>query len=153
MNNLFQIWIDRLKNGQRQKIDESFAPDFLDLREEELKIHSPVIVQGDAYLTENELILHYSAKTQFAMPCAICNQMIEVDLSIKDCYHAEPLEDITSGIYDYKEVLRESLLIELPKYVECTEGKCPERETIAPYMRQKQKEEPNTHFPFSKLDS
>lgn len=153
MSSPFQIWIDRLKNGQTQTIHESFSPDFLDIQEEELKADSPVVVTGEAYLTESELILHLNASTIVKMPCAICNDMIDVDLRIKDCYHAVPINEIPSGIFDYKDLLRESLLIELPKYVECNQGKCPERKTIAPYMREKQKEEPNIHFPFSKLDS
>lgn len=153
MNSSFQIWIDRLKSGQNQLINESFAPDFLDVREEELQLNSPVIVTGVAYLTESELILRLNASTKVMMPCAICNRMIELDLSIKDCYHAQPIEKINSGIYDYRDLLRESLLIELPQYVECNQGKCPDRKIIAPYMREKQKEEPNTHFPFSTLDS
>jgi uncharacterized metal-binding protein YceD (DUF177 family) len=149
MNSPFQIWIDRLKNGQTQTINESFSPDFLDIQEEELKMNSPVHVVGEAYLTESELILHFNASTKLKMPCAICNEMIEVDLRIKDCYHAVPINEIPSGIYDYKEDLRESLLIEVPKYVECNQGNCPERKMIAPYMHEKQKETSN--FPFSKL--
>lgn len=149
MNSPFQIWIDRLKNGQTQTITESFPSDFLDIQEEELKMHSPVHVVGEAYLTESELILHFNASTKLKMPCAICNEMIEVDLSIKDCYHAVPVNEIPSGIYDYKEDLRESLLIEVPQYVECNQGNCPERKIIAPYMHKKQKETSN--FPFSNL--
>lgn len=153
MSSLFQIWVDRLKNGQSQLINESFAPDFLDVREEELQLNSPVLVVGEAYLTESELILRFTASTKIMMPCAICNRMTELDLSVKDCYHAQPIEEIPSGIFDYKELLRESLLIELPQYVECNQGKCPERKVIAPYMRTEKKEEPKTHFPFSTLDS
>ncbi len=153
MNSPFQVWIDRLKSGQTQLINESFTPEFLDLQEKELILDSPVIVKGEAYLTESELILHIKASTQATMPCAICNQMVHIELLIKDFYHAQPLSEIPTGIYDYQEPLREALLIELPKYVECNPGKCPERSVIAPYMRSEKKTEENTHFPFSNLDS
>lgn len=153
MSNPFQIWIDRLKNGQTQLINESFTSEFLDLREEELILNAPVIVTGEAYLTESELILHLKASTRAMMPCAICNQMVQIELSIKDFYHTQPIDEIPSGIYDYQEALREALLIELPQYVECNPGKCPDRKVIAPYMRSEKKTGENTHFPFSNLDS
>ena len=153
MKELFQIWVDRLKAGQTQKINESFDPSFLDIQEEELQTRSPVIVVGEAYLSENELILRLKASTQVMMPCAICNQMIPVQLSVIDFYHTEPLDQIPSAIFDYQAPLREALLIELPKYVECNKGKCPDRKTLNSYMRSGEKAEENTHFPFSNLDS
>jgi uncharacterized metal-binding protein YceD (DUF177 family) len=153
MNSPFQIWIDRLKSGQSQLINESFTPDFLDIREDELQLNSPVVAVGEAYLTENELILRLKASTRALMPCAVCNQMIQFELSVKDFYHAQPLSEVPSGIYDYQAPLREALLIELPRYVECNQGKCPDRKVIAPYLRSEKKVEENTHFPFSNLDS
>lgn len=153
MNDPFQIWVDRLKGGKTQKINESLDPSFLDVQEEELRLDAPVIVIGEAYLSDNELILRLTASTQVSMPCAICNQMIPVKLAVNDFYHAHPLDEIPSAIYDFRIPLREALLIELPKYVECNQGKCPERKVIAPYMRSGEKIKKDTHFPFSNLDS
>lgn len=153
MNDPFQIWVDRLKGGQTQKISESLNPTFLDIQEEELKLNSPVVVMGEAYLSDDELILRLTASTQVFMPCAICNQMIPVSLSVNDFYHAQPLSEIPSAIYDFRPPLREALLIELPKYVECNQGKCPDRKLIAPYMRSGERKKEDTHFPFSNLDS
>ena len=149
----FQIWIDRLKSGGTQLINESFNPDFLDIQEKELQLNAPVIVTGEAYLTENELILRVQASTKAMMPCSICNQMIQIELSVKDFYHAEPTSEIRTGIFDYQTHLREALLIELPQYVECNQGKCPERKIIAPFLRSEKKVKEETHFPFSNLDS
>jgi uncharacterized metal-binding protein YceD (DUF177 family) len=147
----FQILVDRLKGGQTLKISESFDPAFLEIAEEELRFDAPVVVKGEAYLTEDELILHLKAATEAEMPCAICNKMIRRKLSIGDFYHAQPLKEIPGAIFDYKETLREALLIEVPQYVECG-GKCPERSSIAPYMRAEQRVE-KTYFPFKDLDS
>lgn len=153
MSNPFQIWIDRLKNGQKQLIKESISPGFLGIQEDELVFKNPVEVKGEAYLTESELILHLDASTKASMPCAICNLMTEFKLSVKDFYYAEPLNQIPSGIYSFQEPLREALLIELPKYVECNAGKCPDREKLTPFLCSEKKTEENTHFPFSNLDS
>ena len=153
MDNSFQIWIDRLKSGQSQQINESYPPDFLDLADEEdLRTEVLVLVKGRAYLTESELILNVDASTKIMMPCAVCNQMTEIELTIENFYHTHPLEEIRSGIYDFRTPLREALILELPKYVECNKGKCPSRTEINPYLKGKSKDD-DIHFPFSNLES
>jgi uncharacterized metal-binding protein YceD (DUF177 family) len=153
MSNSSQILIDRLKQGQTQLIQERFSPDFLDIQEEELKNDSPISVSGEAYVSETELLLHVNASTSVSMPCAICNQFVSVPLSVHNFYHAEPLDDIPSAIFDYQPLLREALLLELPKYVECNQGKCPARATLTPYLKPEARAEETNHFPFSQLDS
>ena len=153
MDDSFKIWIDRLKNGQTQKIAESLAPSFLDVQEEELQFRAPVQVKGEAYLTESELILHLNASTSAKMPCAICNKMIDIPLKIGNFYHAEPMSEIRDAIFDFRKALREALLIELPQYVECRGGNCPDRCTLKPYMREENRKDKTTYFPFSGLDN
>lgn len=153
MDDSFKIWIDRLKNGQTQKIVESLPPSFLDVEEEELQFRAPVQVKGEAYLTEDELILHLNASTAAQMPCAICNKMIDTPLKIENFYHAQPISEIPDAIFDFREALREALLIELPQYIECGGGKCPERCMLKPYMRGENRKDKTTYFPFSDLDN
>src|SRR3989338_2988581 len=143
MNDSFQVWIDRLKGGQTQKINENFDPTFLGIQEEELRFERPVAVKGEAYLSDEELILHLNASTLALMPCAICNRMIETKVMVENFYHAEPIANIPSGLFDFTEALREALLIELPKYIECG-TKCPERPSIAPYIRSEKRQERTT---------
>lgn len=154
MDDVFQILIDRLKNGQTQKIKESFSPDFLDVSEKELQFLDPVEVSGEAYLSDQELILHFCIATKGFMPCVICNKMASFNLSIPNFYHAVPLQEIPGAIFDFRSSLREALLLELPQYTECNQGKCPEREIIAPYLKDETKNKKHhTYFPFSNLDS
>jgi hypothetical protein len=145
----FNILIDRLKGGQTHKIEELADPAFLGPDEPELFFKTKVSVTGEAYLTDSHLIIHLNASTRISMPCAVCNQIIDVDLKAKNFYHAEPLENIPSAIYNYAEALREALLIELPRTVECNEGKCPERSSLSAYVRGQEKERP--HFPFADI--
>ena len=155
MKETFQILVDRLKGGQIEKIAESFDPSFLGIQEVELRFDAPVVVKGEAYLSEDELILHLKASTEAVMPCAVCNQMIKVELKIENFYHTQPLKEIPGAIFNYQEALREALLIELPQYVECRgskKGKCPERASIASYLRVEKHAE-KTYFPFKDLDS
>lgn len=152
MNERFPIWIGRLKGGNTQKIAETFDPAFLDIREKELRFESPVIVQGEAYVSEDQLILHLKASTNAIMPCAICNQMIQTEVKVENFYYAQPIEEVPSAIFDFGDLLREALLLELPRRIECG-GNCPERTAIAPYMRPKQREEKATYFPFKDLNN
>jgi hypothetical protein len=86
--------------------------------------------------------------------------MIEKELKL-DFYHTELLSEIPSAIFDFRAVLREALLIEVPKTIECRGGKCPERATIAPYLGSRNpgtwdtdsgpQVEKTTYFPFADL--
>ncbi len=152
MSEPFQILVDRLKDGKVYKIDETFAPSFFEIDEPDLRFDSPVYVQGEAYLTDGDLILRLKAKTKAMMPCAVCNKMIEKELKVDNFYHAQPLAEIRSGIFDFRECLREDLLIELPQTIECNQGKCPDRPSLAAYIRSQGAKEKPTYFPFSDID-
>jgi uncharacterized metal-binding protein YceD (DUF177 family) len=152
MNSAFKILIDRLKGGLTQKIEEGLAPGFLGSDEPELQFRSKVHVKGEAYLTDEHLVIHLKAHTKIFMPCAICNQMIEVPLEVDNFYHTQPIEEIPSAVFDYSEALREALLIELPKIVECNSGSCPARENLQPFLRSQQRSENTTYFPFADMD-
>lgn len=152
MSNAFTILIDRLRGGQTQKIEEILDSEFLAIEEPELYFSAPVAVRGEAYLTDDHLILKLKAKAIAMMPCAICNEMIKVELNVEDFYHTQPIQEIPSGQFDFSEALREALLIELPKYIECNGGNCPERATLAPYLRPKEREEKTTYLPFNDID-
>jgi uncharacterized metal-binding protein YceD (DUF177 family) len=148
-----QIYISDLANGQKRKIKESLDPSFFELQENELQFKSIVEVKGETYLSESDLVVHLRAQTQALMPCAICNEDVTFPLEVHDFYHVENLDQIKDGIFNYGKPLREALLLEVPKYVECNRGKCPERSTIAPYMKGEKEKEKDTYFPFSNLDS
>ena len=142
-----KIHIERLSDGKVQKIDEVFDPSFLGPNEAELKFSSKVHVLGEAYVTDAHLILHLKAKTHMEMPCAICNQMIQVELKVNDFYFTQPVQEIPSSLFNYGDVLREALLIELPKTVECKEN-CPERTSIQAFLRGSE----HPHYPFHDLN-
>jgi len=148
----FKILIDRLKGGHTQKIDEEFAPTFLGADEPELQFRSKVKVKGEAYLTDEHLVIHLKAGTKVLMPCAVCNAMIEARLEADNFYHAQPIEEIRGAVFDYSEALREALLIELPKTVECNGGNCSGRMGLKPYLRSEDRSEKTTYFPFAGMD-
>jgi len=156
MQDVFKIWVDRLGEGRIQKIAGSFAPGFLDIDEKELQFRAPVLVAGEAYLADQHLVIHLKAKTLATLPCAICNEMKPVELKVDNFYHSEAIGEIDGAVFDFSAPLREALLIELPSRFECSEGRCPERASLAPYLQRKatgpKGDGQNRHFPFADLN-
>jgi uncharacterized metal-binding protein YceD (DUF177 family) len=148
----FKIYIDRLKGGGTVRLDGNFDPSFFEIQEPELQFHDPVALSGEAYLTDDHLVLHWTATTKAEMPCAICNEMTKTPLTTKNFYHTEPLSEIPSAIFDFSTLLREALLIELPGTTECNEGHCPSREIIKPFLRPDKRLDKTEYFPFSNMD-
>ena len=137
MDDTFKIFILRLKEGEQEIIEETLAPTFLDIHEEELTFQAPIAVSGKASVADTTLILQLAIETEALMPCSICNQKIPVKIAIPDLCYNESLDEIKNGVFDYQEVLREAILLELPYTVECNGGACPERETLLKYTSQK----------------
>ncbi|MES2345589.1 MAG: hypothetical protein V4494_06620 [Chlamydiota bacterium] len=151
MTEEFKIYIDRLKNGHTEKVQEEVDPSFLDITEKELSFPVPVAVQGEAYLAEDHLILHMKVKTRAQIPCAVCNEPFLYPIET-DFYNTIPVEEITNPVFDYSDILRESILIEIPPFTECHEGACPERETISKFLKKETSTDaPDVQFPFSGL--
>lgn len=147
----FRLYIDRLRGGQVEKIQGPFPSDFLGEEEEGLKFPFPVAAKGEAYLSEEHLVIRLEAGVRALVPCCVCNEFTEITLETKDFYQTVPLSEIKGALYSFKESLREALMIELPLYAECTGGKCPKRDVLAPYMKRKSKADDDTYFPFSQL--
>ena len=149
MSEPYLIHIANLENGVILKINTALSSTFLDVNEMDLRFGNDVKITGEAYLTDDDLVLHLSASTIAQMPCSVCNQMVSFPLAIKRYYHAEPLNAIKGTSFDFREILRESLLIELPKIIECNQN-CPERANLTPFLRKKEVA-PDQYFPFNDL--
>ncbi len=135
MDDLFKIFIEQLRDGHEERIDERFDPDFLEVSEVDLAFNQPVNLQGTASLAENELILHWNIDTCATIPCLICNEPVGVPIEITDFYYSEPIEEIKSGVYNFKSLLRETLLLEVPQFAECNSGKCKKRNEFQKYLK------------------
>ncbi len=148
MSSTFKIYIDRLKGGCAEKIAEVVTSDFLDVKEKELSFPGPVSIAGEAYLADDHLVIHLQATAEALLPCSICNELTKVAVEIKDFYHTEPLADLRSPVYSYADPLRESILLAVPPFTECHQGKCPERESVSKFFKPPGKD----IFPFANLD-
>ncbi len=151
MSDPFIIYFDQLKEGDVQRIDTSLSSEFIDINETDLFFKEAVKVSGEAYVTDDDFVLHLNASTSAEIPCSVCNRLVSIPLAIKGYYHTEPLADIKSPFFDFRGILRELLLVELPKVAECR-GNCPEREALASFLRKEAKADASTHyFPFNDL--
>ena len=152
----FKIYVEQLRSGNTENIQEVFTSDFLDVKEKDLSFSKPITVQGQAYLADEELILHLDIQATATLPCAICNDPAEVPISVKDFYHAVPLDDIKGAVYDFREILRETILLEVPNITECHQGKCPQRQPLKKYFKKESnpevKEDDEGYRPFADLD-
>ena len=149
-----KIYVDQLKHGQVEKIEEMFTPDFLEIKEKDLAFEDPVFVKGEAYIAEQDLILHLDISTQGRLPCSICNEPVKVDVELKGFYHTVPLGEIKGGVFSMLDTLREAIVLETPTFAECHQGKCPQRKDLEKYFK---KESPSkdqgddTYHPFEGL--
>ena len=154
MKCVLQIFIDRLRDGHTETIDERLPSGLLEIREPDLVFDREVEVQGEAYLAQDELILRLNVQSECQIPCLVCNEAVSVPIKIENAYHAEPLQEVKGAVLDLKEILREMILLEIPPYVECCPGNCPKRPQIAPFMKpveEAAKEEEEGNRPFSRL--
>ena len=136
MDDYFNIYADRLRGGQVENLERSYAPDFLQIEEKEVVFPDPINVAGQAYIANNDLVLHLDISTSVMVPCAICNESIRMPIAVKGLYQLIPLDEIRGGVYNIRELLRESVLIEVPLFAECNNGNCPHRGEIKKYLHQ-----------------
>jgi uncharacterized metal-binding protein YceD (DUF177 family) len=154
MDNL-KIYIDRLGDGQTHTIAETLPPEFMEIRDDELSYKDPIRLKGEAYVTDEHLIIQLNIETTALVPCSICNDLISVPVKIKNMCLTEPLEEIKTAIFDLTESIRETILLQTPLFNECNGGNCPEREFIKKFMKPEEKPTDPAdiiHFPFADLE-
>jgi len=138
MEESFKIYIHHLKNRDHEEIEESFDPVFLEISETDLKFEAKVRVKGNAALAEDVLVLSLGVQTEASMPCAICNTFTTVPIE-KNFQFIEEISNIKNGVFNFKEELREAILLEVPQIAECHSGNCPERGLLKKYFSHKDK--------------
>ena len=144
---LDKIYIDRLKSGGTEDIDQILPSHFLDVDEDELSFCGDVKVHGKAYLSGDHLTLQLDATAKALMPCRVCNETTEVEIALKNCCMPVALEEIKGAVFDPNELVREVILAEVPARAEC-KGNCPLRDELKPFL----KEEVKVYFPFKDIE-
>lgn len=141
-----KIFTQQLSEDARETINLTLAPDFLDLKEDELRASSPVKIEGEAYVLDDMLMVQLEVETTIEMPCSICNKMTKVQLENKNVVVSLPLSELPSSVFDYTDLLREEIVMLIPPFAECKKNGCPERASLKPKPK-----EPSQNFPFADL--
>ena len=147
-----KIYTDRMKDGQSDSFKGTVSTTTLLPKELDVAFSDTLELLGEAYVAGDHLIIKLKIKASAWIPCAICNELVETPIILDNFYHAEPLEAITAGVFDFSELLRNDLLLELPHFAEC-QGKCPQREHIKKFLTKTNEKSSSQHaqFPFSGL--
>ena len=153
-----KIYVDRLKEGHQELLNEVLSPSFFDIEDKDLHFSGDVHVEGEVYLANEHLVVHLNIDVNAVLPCAICNELTNHPISIKNLYLTKPLAEIKGAVYDLSNEVRESILLQTPRFTECNQGKCPERESIKKYLAPKEQKALDTkakgevvHFPFADI--
>jgi hypothetical protein len=146
-----KISVDSLQIQEKIFIKEDLSPEFLGVSEKDLQMDQPIHVEGQAYLSSDYLVINFSAKTYFQIPCKICNETVSLPLVEENYYDTVSLDDIKNGIYDFSEDLRQALLLKLPHFIECNNGSCPERNNIEKHLKKTSKIKDDSYLPFENI--
>lgn len=147
----FKIFIEQLRDGQTNEIQEILSPEFLGVHEEDLKFQKPVMIKGEAYLAGESLIIHLDVTATGIIPCLACNEPVEVEINLDNFYHMQPLNEIKGAVYIFKEILREAILLEFPAFAECNQGNCRKRAEIQKYLKNSEETTEEGYHPFANL--
>jgi len=150
METPLKIYTEQFREGKREALEYVLPADILDIQEEGISFSSPIHLKGEVYATDEHLILQLSAHTEIQMPCSICNEMTFVSLTTEEIYHTIPFDEMQTTIFDFTDLVREEIIILIPQFVECNQGKCPTRTDISKFMKSKAVT-PQNHFPFADL--
>jgi uncharacterized metal-binding protein YceD (DUF177 family) len=145
------VHLDQLQGGETQEIEFNVSPEFLDVQENDgfLAKH-PVQIEGQAYIAEDYLVLDFNIETAITLACALCNTEFELPVELHHFLHEEALKDIKKKKFNFSDVVREAIILEIPFYPLCGGKECLHRGEIEKYLKKENIEE--THSPFADLE-
>ena len=136
MDSELVIYIDRLHQGKKYELNIVVDSSFMEIEEGFLVIGDKITIVGSCYLVEQEVHLCFTIKAPYKVPCKICNEWVAEELYIEQLHHQMPLTDIQGPSFDFSQIIREALLIEVSNFSECNhqQGKCKYREEVKHYF-------------------
>lgn len=149
-----RIYIDHLKEGDPHEIAETLDPSFLDIQESDgVRAKKPIVIEGSAYLVGEFLILSLDIQTELEIPCAVCNEPFSIKMHLPSWTHEEPLAEIKKGVFDFSQVLRDTVLLEIPFYPQCGGKTCANRQKVEKYLKKDEPEDKSheEYRPFENL--
>lgn len=133
------IYIDRLRDGNKDFIQENISTNKILEEEKDFRVTSLLNLSGEAYIAGDHLILSLRIHLKADVPCIICNNWTPYPICIENFLHAESLANIKNSIYNYSNIVRDAIFLEIPTYFECNRN-CPERAYLASHLTPKTKQ-------------
>lgn len=130
----FLINLDQLRKKDTLPLNQVVSSAFLDLDEKDIQFGDEINLRGEAYIVDERLILHLDVLVPVILTCSICNGEAPLNIEVNNLYHVEEIGPLKSPIFDFSTVLRQEILLEVPRFTECQNGNCPERETLKAYL-------------------
>lgn len=133
----FKFYVYRLKlPGEKEIASFSLEPEkFRDKGEEEI-FPSVVKVEGSLERIDYEhwmLILNMS--THMGARCCVCDKKFLRFVELFDIHHPLHRDDVKSGIFDCRELIRQEFLLESDCFWECAETGCSEKEEVVRFLK------------------
>ncbi|MDR3624674.1 MAG: hypothetical protein P4L16_06000 [Chlamydiales bacterium] len=147
-----KIYIDRLKDGLTERINEAVHPSLICPDTSELKFEGPIQVSGEVYLADERLVCCLDVHAKVLLPCTVCNEEVSVNINLVKSYQVLEISSIKGAIFNLAELVREMILLEVPAFIEC-KGQCPAREEINKYLKKEESPKTGKGSPFDQLSS
>lgn len=128
------LFLDDLRREDECPLSLEVDPAILELSEkDEAKPVHPIVLKGTASLLGEFISLRLKVQCTFILPCALCNEPFEYELQAT-IDHQEPVSDIRHRQWNFTEVVREAILVELPFFPQCGGSDCKNRQQIQKYL-------------------
>lgn len=138
MEDWFKVYIGRLRE-RPERHSLKVASDFLEINEPLLQFLDPIELKIYHYLADQVLICEWEIKAKFSTICSVCGESCQDSIEIDSYSHAEELANIPQSVFNFKDLLRDTILLHVPHTVECCGGKCPKREILSAYLVKEKK--------------
>jgi uncharacterized metal-binding protein YceD (DUF177 family) len=145
------VYIERLREGKVELIEEKIDPARLDIAEEDFICKEPIEMKAEVYLVDTWLIVKMSFTTQVTLSCSFCNEPFVFPIEVKDEQYEESLEEIKDSVLDLLPLIREALFLEIPFYPQCGNTVCRNRDEIEKYLKKEESKGDEYHLPFEAI--
>lgn len=143
-----KLYIYRLKlPGDKEIIQYSLPADQIREPGEETLFASPISVDGSLERIDHDVWgLFLNVTTDLGVRCCVCNEVFSHHVAIKNMSHFIHYEENKSGVFDCKELIRQELLLECDRFLECQNDGCPKRGGMSDFLRKKSSIQGNNPF-------
>jgi len=153
MKKQLPIYIERLRDGRIEHVQESIDSKMLDISDADAKFSERVAVSAKAYTADDFLLVELTISAKAELMCSVCNEPFFYPIEIRNAIFETALDEITDAVFDLYPLVRECVLLEIPFYPQCAGASCKNRESLDRYFKNDaSKESENTLFkPFENL--